>query len=64
MNNTEIKDRIDELRRTLEYHSKKYYVDDAPEISDFEYDKLMRELEILEEENPDGARGRRGGGQV
>lgn len=53
MNNTEIKDRIDELRRTLEYHSKKYYVDDAPEISDFEYDKLMRELEILEEENPE-----------
>jgi len=47
-----IEKRINELSKILEYHSIKYYVDDAPEISDFEYDKLLRELEILEEENP------------
>ncbi len=53
MDKTEIKARIDALRKELEYHSKKYYVDDSPEISDFEYDKLLRELEILEAENPE-----------
>lgn len=47
-----IKSRIDELRRILDYHSKKYYVDDSPEISDFEYDSLMNELKKLEEEYP------------
>lgn len=53
MTKEEIKNRIDELRVQLEYHSRKYYVDDAPEISDFEYDRLMRELENLENENPE-----------
>ena len=46
------KNRIDELTELLNYHSKKYYVDDNPEISDFEYDKLMRELEELEKQYP------------
>ena len=32
----EIADRIEKLRRQLEYHAKRYYVDDEPEISDFE----------------------------
>lgn len=50
MNN--VKQRIDELRDLLEYHSKKYYVEDSPEISDFEYDALFRELENLEREYP------------
>lgn len=49
----EIEKRIHELREVLNYHSHKYYVEDAPEISDFEYDVLYRELEKLEEERPD-----------
>ena len=47
--------RIKELTKELNYHSKKYYVDDSPEISDFEYDKMLRELEILEEKYPEFA---------
>ena len=53
MNKKEIKQRIDDLRNELEHHSRQYYVYDAPEISDFEYDKLMRELETLENDNPE-----------
>ena len=41
-----------ELEKKLEYHSKKYYVDDAPEISDFEYDEMFYRLVKLENENP------------
>ena len=44
--------RIDELRRLLEYHSKRYYEMDAPEIEDYEYDMLLRELVALEEKYP------------
>ena len=47
-----IKEKIDYLTNQLNYHSKKYYVDDNPEISDFEYDNMMRELEELENEYP------------
>ena len=47
-----MEERIDELIRLLNYHSRKYYVEDAPEISDMEYDKLLRELEQLESEHP------------
>ena len=49
----EIFERIKELRKTLSYHAKRYYVYDAPEISDFEYDRLYAELVRLEEENPE-----------
>ncbi|MBQ7354415.1 MAG: NAD-dependent DNA ligase LigA [Clostridia bacterium] len=49
----QIKERIDHLRKTLAYHSRKYYVEDAPEISDFEYDKLFYELKALEEAHPE-----------
>ncbi len=45
--------RISELRGIIEYHAKKYYDDDEPEISDFEYDMLMNELKGLEKEFPD-----------
>ena len=48
----EIFERITELRKTLSYHAKRYYVYDDPEISDFEYDRLYAELVRLEEENP------------
>ncbi len=44
--------RIEELSRQLKYHNKKYYIDDAPEIEDFEYDRMLRELEDLEREYP------------
>ncbi len=45
--------RADELRRLIEYHNDRYYNKDNPEISDFEYDKLLRELENIEEEYPE-----------
>ncbi len=47
------KKRAEELRDTLNYHSYKYYVEDSPEIEDFEYDKMLRELEIIEENFPE-----------
>lgn len=49
----DIKQKIEELRKTLRYHSDRYYNDDAPEIEDYEYDMLMRELKKLEEEHPE-----------
>ncbi len=48
-----IKEKIEELRKTLKYHSDRYYLDDAPEIEDNEYDMLMRELERLEAAYPE-----------
>ncbi|MGB3933168.1 MAG: NAD-dependent DNA ligase LigA, partial [bacterium] len=45
--------RIEELRRIIEHHNYRYYVLDAPEISDAEYDALLRELERLEEAHPE-----------
>lgn len=48
-----IEKRINELRQLLEYHSKKYYVEDAPEIPDYEYDALYRELQELEKAHPE-----------
>ena len=45
--------RAQELRDILNYHSYKYYVEDNPEIEDFEYDRLMRELSDLEEKFPE-----------
>ncbi len=44
--------RVKELSETLKYHNRKYYIEDAPEIEDFEYDRMLRELENLEEEFP------------
>lgn len=44
--------RIKELSETLKYHNRKYYIEDAPEIEDFEYDAMLRELEDLEKEFP------------
>ena len=43
-----IREKIEELRRTLDYHNHKYYVENSPEISDREFDVLMRELQELE----------------
>jgi DNA ligase (NAD+) len=44
--------RIDELRRKIRYHDRKYYVEDSPEITDYEYDQLIKELEALESRYP------------
>ena len=53
MNKEQAKKRIKELRSLVEYHAKKYYDEDKPEISDFEYDMLMLELRNLEKEYPE-----------
>ena len=45
-------ERVEKLRRELNYHAQRYYVYDAPEISDYEYDMMYAELKKLEEENP------------
>lgn len=45
--------RASELRRLIEYHNDRYYNKDNPEITDFEYDMLLRELENIEEEYPE-----------
>ena len=45
--------RIDFLRRELHRHNHNYYVLSQPEISDFEFDKLMRELTELEQKHPE-----------
>ena len=49
----EAKKRVDELTRLLNYHNRKYYVEDDPEIEDFEYDAMMRELRAIEAEFPE-----------
>ncbi len=48
-----IEKQIKELREKIEYHSRKYYVEDSPEISDYDYDKMFYELLHLEEEHPE-----------
>ncbi|MCI9063842.1 MAG: NAD-dependent DNA ligase LigA [Clostridia bacterium] len=55
MDKNKAKKRIEELRKKTEYYAKKYYDDDNPEVSDFEYDMLMLELRNLEKENPEFA---------
>ncbi|HJV47414.1 MAG TPA: NAD-dependent DNA ligase LigA [Bacillota bacterium] len=53
MDQAGIKDRVNELRQTIENHNYLYHVKDEPQISDQEYDQLMKELIKLEEENPE-----------
>ena len=53
MKKEQAKKRIEELNKITAYHAKKYYDDDDPEISDFEYDMLMVELRNLEKEYPE-----------
>lgn len=48
-----IEKEINELRKTIRYHSDRYYNDDAPEIEDYEYDMMMRRLKELEEKYPE-----------
>ncbi|MCL7977546.1 MAG: hypothetical protein M8863_09580, partial [marine benthic group bacterium] len=53
MTEQQIRDRVHELRETIRYNDWLYYVKDAPEISDAEYDRLFKELQRLEEEHPE-----------
>lgn len=48
----EAKNKIKELTEKINYHNKLYYTDDNPEIEDYQYDKLFRELENLERDFP------------
>ena len=47
------KTRVEELREIIRYHARLYYEQDAPEISDYEYDALFRELQDLEAAYPE-----------
>src|SRR5579883_2486227 len=47
------RERVEELRRQIDYHNYRYYVLDEPEVSDAEYDRLMQELRRLEAEHPE-----------
>ena len=49
----QLRARIEELRKSVSYHAERYYIYDAPEISDFEYDRLYHELLALEEAHPE-----------
>jgi DNA ligase (NAD+) len=49
----DVRGRIEELREQVRYHNRRYYIEDAPEISDAEYDALYAELEALEAEHPE-----------
>lgn len=48
-----MKQKIEELRRWLNYHNRKYYIDNAPEVSDYDFDQRMHELQRLEAEYPE-----------
>ena len=53
MDKKQAKERIEELRKQTQYYADKYYDEDKPEISDFEYDMLMVELRNLEKKYPE-----------
>jgi len=53
MNFEEAKARLLELVEVIRYHNKRYYDEDSPEITDFEYDALMRELKQIEAQFPE-----------
>lgn len=48
-----VKERIEELREELKYHNKKYFDENSPEISDYDYDMMLHELEELEQKHPE-----------
>ena len=45
--------RIKQLRNDIRHHEERYYIDNEPDISDAEFDRLLHELEALEAEHPD-----------
>jgi DNA ligase (NAD+) len=48
-----VESRIEALRRTIEHHNYRYYIENSPEISDLEFDMLQKELQELESEHPE-----------
>ncbi|MBW9158084.1 NAD-dependent DNA ligase LigA [Clostridium tagluense] len=48
-----VEDRINEIKKKIKYHSDRYYNEDNPEISDYEYDQLMLMLKAIEKEHPE-----------
>ncbi len=48
-----VKQQMQELIAQINYHNQKYYVEDAPEIDDYEYDMLYRQLQQLENDHPE-----------
>ncbi len=48
-----IRERVENLREQLRYHNRRYYIEDAPEIPDSEYDALYKELEAIELDHPE-----------
>ena len=53
MDLTQAAKRVNELRETIEYHNRKYYIEDSPVISDYEFDMLLKELSELESSFPE-----------
>jgi len=53
MNKSSIRERINALREQINYHNRKYYVENAPHISDYEYDQLIARLKKLEKKHPE-----------
>ena len=53
MTTKSVRDRVDTLRKQIRHHNYRYHVLDDPEIPDAEYDRLIRELQALEQDNPD-----------
>ena len=53
MSNDSVKKKIDDLRSKIRYHDWRYYVLSDPEISDREYDSMMRELRDIETQHPE-----------
>lgn len=51
-NQPSVKEQIQELRKEINYHNYLYYVLDAPEITDDQFDRLIQRLSLLEKENP------------
>ncbi len=53
MNKKDAKKKIEQLREEINKHNYKYYVENNPEISDYEFDQLLKKLEAVENEYPD-----------
>ena len=53
MDKKQAKENIDKLRKDLEYYADKYYNEDSPEISDYEYDMMLKKLKELENQFPE-----------
>lgn len=47
-----VKEHIEQLRKELNYHNHRYYVENNPEISDYDFDQLMHQLQVLEQQHP------------